>query len=221
MFATPLLISWQNSILFVLAVYLYLLVQMDKDWATSPPTSMACIKWSQPSTTSFGWDTIPIRVYSQKKARLETKHRPPSPPTTKPYPLNPLDRGPTPFSRLVVLRALCACSTIFYFCLLSFPYHFGYSRLALFRSAACLCLISSCVSYCVCHFLWFNFSFLHAIFTADISWYSLFLFIVLLHISIHAYPFIQKDLCLCRPDNDNWIKRILGPICLDLSKSFY
>ena len=30
-FAAPLLISWQNSFLFVLAVYLYLLVQMDKD----------------------------------------------------------------------------------------------------------------------------------------------------------------------------------------------
>ena len=89
--------------------------------------------------------------------------------TTKPYPLNPLYRGPTPFSRLVVLRPLYACSTILYFCLLSFPYHFGYNRLALFYSAACLCLISSCVSYCVCHFLWFNFSFLHAIFTADIS----------------------------------------------------
>ena len=30
-FATPLLISWQNFILFVLVVYLYLWVQMDKD----------------------------------------------------------------------------------------------------------------------------------------------------------------------------------------------
>ena len=46
MFAAPLLISWKNSILFVLAVYLHVWVQMDNDWTTLPPTSMACIKWS-------------------------------------------------------------------------------------------------------------------------------------------------------------------------------
>ena len=40
-FVAPLLILWQNSILFVLAVYLYLWVQMDKDWATLLPTSLS------------------------------------------------------------------------------------------------------------------------------------------------------------------------------------
>ena len=33
-FTPPLLISWQNSILFVLAIYLHLWVQMDNDWTT-------------------------------------------------------------------------------------------------------------------------------------------------------------------------------------------
>ena len=82
---------------------------------------------------------------------------------------------------------LCACSTIFYFCLLSFPHRFRCSKLALFCFATCLCLISSCVSCCVCHFLQFDFSFLHAIPTIDTSCYSLFLFIMLLYISFHTY----------------------------------
>ena len=63
----------------------------------------------------------------------------------------------------MVLQPFYACSTIFCFCLLSFPRRFCHSKLVLFRSAACFCLISSCISYCVCHFLWFGFSFLHAI----------------------------------------------------------
>ena len=49
----------------------------------------------------------------------------------------------------------------------------------------------------------------------------LFLFIVFLHISFHAYPFIQKNLGLCGPNNVDWIKRVLGPICLCLPKPFY
>ena len=122
--------------------------------------------------------------------------------------------------KLVVLRPLCACSTIFCFCLLLFPRTFCRSRLALFRSAACFCLISSCVSCCVCHLLQFGFSFLYAIPTIDTSCSSLFLFIVLLHISFHTYPFIQKDLGLCGSNNVNRIKRVLGPICLNLSKPF-
>ena len=70
-------------------------------------------------------------------------------------------------------------------------------------------------------FLWFGFSFLHIIPATDISYCSLFLFIMLLHISFHAYLFIQKDLGLCRPNNVDQIKRILGPICLYLPKPFY
>ena len=138
----------------------------------------------------------PSKVYSQKKSRLETKYRPLFPPTTKPHRLNPLDRGPTSLvlagHRLVMLQPLCAYSTIFCFCFLSFPRHFYRRRLVLFRSAACLFLISSCVSYCVCHFLWFGFSFLHTILAADTSCYSLFLFIVLLHISFHAYLLYKR-----------------------------
>ena len=53
------------------------------------------------------------------------------------------------------------------------------------------------------------------------SWCSLFLFIVLLHISFHTHLFIQKDLGLCGPNNIDRIKRVLGPICLNLSKPFY
>ena len=120
----------------------------------------------------------------------------------------------------MVLRPFCACFTICCFCLLSFPRCFCHSKLDLFRSAACFCLISSRVSCCVCHFLWFGFSFLHVISPVDISCCSLFLFIVLLHISFHAYLFIQKDLGLCGPNNVDWIKRVLGPICLYLPKPF-
>ena len=179
-----------------------------------------------PTIYYFFWVRYhPSRVYSQKKLRLETKYRPPFPPTTKPHLLNPLNRGPTSLIlagyRLVVLWPFCAYSTIFCFCLLSFPCCFYCSRLALLCSAMCLRLISSCVSCYVCHFFWFGFSFLNAILAANTSWYSLFLFIVLLHISLHAYLFIQKDLGLCGPNNVDWIKRVLGPICPYLSKSFY
>ena len=55
----------------------------------------------------------------------------------------------------------------------------------------------------------------------DTSCHSLYLFFVLLHISFHAYPFIQKNLGLCGPNNVDWIKRVLGPICLCLPKPFY
>ena len=56
--------------------------------------------------------------------------------------------------------------------------------------------------------------------TADTPYRSLFLFVMLLHISFHAYPFIQKNLGLCGPDNVDRIKRVLGPICLCLLKPF-
>ena len=69
-------------------------------------------------------------------------------------------------------------------------------------------------------FLWFGFSFLHLIPATDTSCRSLFLFIVLLHISFHAYPFIQKNLGLCGLDNVDWIKRVLGLISLCLPKPF-
>ena len=135
----------------------------------------------------------PSKVYSQKKSWQETKYRPPFPPTTKPHPLNPLDCGPTSLVlagyRLVVLRPFCDCSTILYVCL---PRYFCRSRLVLFRFDACLYLISSCVSCCICHFLWFGFSFLHAIPTTDTFCCSLFLFIVLFHFSSNAYLLYKR-----------------------------
>ena len=121
----------------------------------------------------------------------------------------------------MVLWPFCDCSTVFYFCLLSFPHHFCRSRLVLFYSTVCLYHISSCISCCVRHFplIWLFF-FLHMILATDTSCCSLFLFIVLLHISFHAYLFIQKNLGLCGPNNFDWIKRVLGPICLYLPKPF-
>ena len=146
-----------------------------------------------PTIYYFFWVRYhPNKVYSQKKSRQETKYRPSFPPTTKPHPLNPLDRGPTSLVlaryRLVVLRPFCACSTIFCVCL---PHRFCRSRLALFYSAAWLCLISSRVSWCVLSLplVWL---FLHAIPAADTSCYPLFLFIMLFHFSSHAYLLYKR-----------------------------
>ena len=181
MFAAPLFISQQNSILFVPAVYLYL------------TTQLYGMHQMVPTIYYFFWVRYhPSKVYSQKKSRQETKYRPSFPPTTKPLPLNPLNHGPTSIVlaryRLVVLRPFCACSTVFCVCL---PRRFCCNRLVLFRSTTCLCLISSRVSCCVCHFLQFGFSLLHAFPAADTSCRSLFLFIVLFHISFLAY-FLYK-----------------------------
>ena len=166
----------------------------------------------------------PSKVYSQKKSWQETKYRLPFPPTTKSHLLNPLDHGHTSLVlagyRLVVLRSFSAYFMI-YFCLLSFPRRFCHNRLVLFHYAACFCLISSRVSCCVCHFLQFGFSFFHVIPAADTSYCSLFLFIVLLHISFHAYLFIQKDLGLCGLNNIDWIKRVLGPILSLFAEELY
>ena len=138
------------------------------------------------------------------------------PPTTKPHPLNPLDRGPTSLVlagyKLVVLRPFCVC----------LPRHLCYSRLILFRSTTCFVLFLHTFPAMFVIFLWFGFFFfLHVISAADTSYRSLFLFVMLLHISFHAYHFIQKNLSLCGPDNVDWIKRVLCPICLCLPKPFY
>ena len=160
-------------------------------------------------------------MYSQKKLRQEIKYRPPFPLTTKPRPLNPLDCGLTSLVlagyRLVVFRPFCGCSTVFCVCL---SHRFWCSRLVLFRSAACFVLFLHVFPVTFVIFLWFDFSFLHVIPATDTSCHSLFLFIVFLHISFHAYPFTQKNLGLCGPDNVDWIERVLGLICLCLSKPF-
>ena len=93
--------------------------------------------------------------------------------------------------------------------------------LVLFHFAACFVLYLHAFPATFVIFLRFGFSFLHVIPAADTSCCSLFLFIVLLHISFLAYPFIQKNLGLCGLDNIDWIKRVLGSICLCLPKPFY
>ena len=163
----------------------------------------------------------PSRIYSQKKSWQETKYKPHFPPTTKPRPLNPLDRGPTSLVlagySLVVLQPFYACFTIFCVCL---PRRFCRNRLVLFRSAVGFVLFLHAFPATFVIFHWFGFSFLHMIPAVDISCNSLFLFIVLFHISFLAYFFIQKDLGLCGPDNVDWIKRVLSLICLYLRKPF-
>ena len=135
----------------------------------------------------------PSKVYFQKKSWQETKYRPPFPPTTKPHPLNPFDRGPTSLVlagyRLVVPRPFCACFTIFCVYL---PRRFYCSRLALFWSVACFVLFINVFPATFVIFLWFGFSFLHVILAADTSCNSLFLFTVLFHISFHAYLLYKR-----------------------------
>ena len=92
--------------------------------------------------------------------------------------------------------------------------------LVLFHFAACFVLYLHTFPATFVIFLWFGFSFLHVIPAADTSCRSLFLFVVLLHINFHAYPFIQKNLGLCGLDNIDWIKRVLGPIYLCLPNPF-
>ena len=98
-------------------------------------------------------------------------------PTTKPHPLNPLDRGPTSLVlagyRLVVPRPFCACFTIFCVCL---PHRVCRSRLVLFCSTACFVLFLHTCPTTFVIFLWFGFSFLHMIPAADTSCRFLFLF---------------------------------------------
>ena len=69
---------------------------LDKDWASPSPTSMACIKWSHLILTSFGWDAIPARHFSQRSLSKNPKIDSLFLPTTRPHPLIPLTRGPPP-----------------------------------------------------------------------------------------------------------------------------
>ena len=86
-------------------------------------------------------------------------------------------------------RPFCACSTIFCVCL---PHRFCRSRLALFWFAACFVLFIHAFPATFVIFLWFGFSFLNVISAADTSCRSFFLFVMLLRINFHAYPFIQR-----------------------------
>ena len=147
-----------------------------------------------PTIYYFFWVRYHLsKIYSQKKSWQETKYRSPFPPTTKPRTLNLLDRGPTSLVlagyRLVVLRPFCACSTVFCVCL---PRRFHRSILVLFRSAACFVLFLHAFPATFVIFHWFGFSFLHMIPVTNTSYRSLFLFILLFHISFLAYFFYTK-----------------------------
>ena len=155
-----------------------------------------------PTIYYFFWVRYhPSRIYSQKKSWQETKYKPLFPHhQTTPFE-SPWSWAHLPCSdwhRLVVPWLFCAYFTVFCVYL---PCHFCRSRLALFWYAVCFFLFLHAFPAMFVIFLWFGFPFLHVIPVADTSCRSLFLFIVLLHINFHAYPFTQKNLGLCGPDN--------------------
>ena len=82
------------------------------------------------------------------------------------------------------------------------------------------CLISSRVSCYICHF-----SLVWLFFLSHDSWCWHFLPFLVSFDRAFSYlfsrlSFMQKDLGLCGPNNVDWIKRVLGPICLCLLKPF-
>ena len=86
-------------------------------------------------------NTILIR-YISKRSYGRKPNIDPFSPYHQTTPFEFLNRGPTSLVlvgyRLVMLRSLCACSTIFCFCLLSFPCSFCCSKLVLFHPVSCL-----------------------------------------------------------------------------------
>ena len=123
---------------------------MDKDWATSPPTSMACIRWSQPSTTSFGQDTIPVGYIPKRSHGWKPNIDPFSPNHQTTPSESPWLWVHLPFiSWVQVCGALAPNSTIFCFGLLSFPCRFCRSRLALFHSSVSLSYFFMCFVMCL------------------------------------------------------------------------
>ena len=86
-------------------------------------------------------------------------------------------------------RPICAYFTVFCVCL---SCCFCHSRLVLFRSATCFVLFLHAFPTTFVILLWFGFSSLHMIPAADTSCRSLFLFIVLFHISFLAYFLYER-----------------------------
>ena len=135
-----------------------------------------------PTIYYFFWVKYhPNKVYSQKKSRQETKYRPHFPPTTKPHPLNPLDRGPTSLVlagyRLVVLQPFCVC----------FPHRFCRSRLVLFHFAACFVLFLHKFPAMFIIFLWFGFSFLFFSLRDSCCWHFLLFLVSFCHASSYQF----------------------------------
>ena len=116
-----------------------------------------------------------------------------------------------------MLRCFCACSTVFCICL---PRYFCRSRLVLLHSVACFVLFLHVFPVTFVIFLWFGFSSLHMIHVADTSCYSLFLFIVLFHISFLTYFLYKRIWASVGQIMLTRSKRVLGPICLCLPKPF-
>ena len=58
-----LLITWQISLLFDLGMSLF---EWIRPWGFPLPTSLACIEWSQPSTTSFGQNAILAKHFPKR-----------------------------------------------------------------------------------------------------------------------------------------------------------
>ena len=137
-----------------------------------------------PTIYYFFWVRYhPSRIYSQKKSWQETKYT--FPPTTKPHPLNPFDRGPTslvlaryrlvvdpffppttkphplnPLDREPTSLVLAGYKLVvlrpFCVCL---PRHLCCSRLILFRSTTCFVLFLHTFPAMFVIFLWFGFFF--------------------------------------------------------------
>ena len=68
---------------------------LDKDQTSPLPTSMACIKWSQPTFNSFGCDAIPTGHPSSKKFEREPQNRPLLSPHRQTTPFEYLEPCPT------------------------------------------------------------------------------------------------------------------------------
>ena len=85
-----------NFPFFVFSCYEpFLSVLMDKTFGFLTPISLPYIEWSQPSTTSFRQNVIPVKHFPKRGFSWKPKIGY-FPPSTKPHPLNPLTVGPLP-----------------------------------------------------------------------------------------------------------------------------
>ena len=92
----PLPIFWQISLFIFYFLSCYkpsILFEWIRLLSISLPTSLACIKWSQPSTTSFGQNVILAKYFPKRGPGWKLKISF-FPPFTKPHPLNSLNVSP-------------------------------------------------------------------------------------------------------------------------------
>ena len=89
--------SFHNKIRFCLfLLYTSTSRWLNKDWATSLPSSMTCIRWSQPFITSFGYDIIPARYIPKRSHGKKPNIDPFFPPPPNHALWIPLTVGPPP-----------------------------------------------------------------------------------------------------------------------------